>query len=98
MEHGRTAKRIHEAERVRQLSREDERFVAALEGLIRKAQRPQDAPRKRQASHTGVLNSPKGQGAVLIGIIEGNPLLQVCSGLIQLAEPIRARPKSLVGY
>ena len=39
----------------------------------------------------------KGQGAVLLGVVEGNALLQVRSGRSQLSQPEQGHPQRIVG-
>jgi hypothetical protein len=71
----------NQAKGVRQLLGQGESRVALREGLIWIAQKPQ-APGScvGPAYHLGVKPAiEKGQGAVLVGIIEGNHLLEVFS-------------------
>jgi hypothetical protein len=66
---------------VRQLLDQSESFMDSPQGLIWVAQRPQDAARIAEANYPRVLSSiQKGEGAVLLGIIEGYALLYVRSG------------------
>src|SRR5262249_42376211 len=68
-----------QAIRVRQLSGERERLTASLDGLVRIAKKPQDMGNKAPAKDPRVRRREP-QRAVLLGVVEDNPMLQVRSG------------------
>src|SRR5713101_8795142 len=83
-----------QAERVRQLLSQGERLVAPLQGLLRIAKHPQGPSHIGQASHPRILH---GTGAVLLGVVEGHPLLQVLPGRGKLSKMEQGTPQRLVG-
>src|SRR5262249_22501213 len=50
------------------------------------ASQPQDMGRTGQAKHPGVQSIEKGMGAMLLGVVEGDPLLCVLSGWNNLSK------------
>src|SRR5262249_30760142 len=76
-----------EAKGVRQLLGEGEGFVDSPQGLVRIAEIPQRPGSKGEAVHPGVIAIQKGVGAMLLGMVERHPLLQVCTGTSELAQP-----------
>ena len=64
-----------QAEGVRQLPGQRHGLVAPLQGLFRIAQPPQRHGDIGAACHPGVLAIAEGMGTVLLGVVEGNPLL-----------------------
>src|SRR5262249_39073096 len=66
---------ISQAQRMRQLVGQSERVAATLEGLVRIAKEPQDKGPIGKAAYSEVLPKEKNIGAVLLGVIEGYPLL-----------------------
>src|SRR5262249_44001959 len=80
MEPGSKGEGKSEAKGVRQLLGEGERIVDTSQGLLRIAEIPQRPGSKGEAVHPGVIAIEKGVGAILLGIVERNALLQVCTG------------------
>ena len=92
MEPGSKGQGSRQAEGVRQFLGQGERFVASLQGLVRIAKRPQNQGCNGQAGHPRVKAIAEGMGTVLLRIIEGNALLQVCLGRGQLSQLGQGRP------
>jgi hypothetical protein len=86
MEHGSKMQCKTQAKGMRQLVRQRQRLLAALQGLPRRAQQPQDMGHKAPGNDPRVNAIDKGMGAVLLGMVEGNRLRTVRSGGCQLAE------------
>ena len=82
---------------MRQLLGQGERLVAPLQGLVRIAKKPQGQGRIGEASHPGVMPVEEGMGAVLLGVVEGNALLQVRAGRGKLSQTEQGRPQRIVG-
>src|SRR5262249_44133153 len=80
-----------------QLVRQRQRLLAALQGLPRIAQYPQDLGRMAPGRNADV--TPEGQrlGAVRLGTVEGLRLRKVLSGRCQLTEKIQGAPEAGVG-
>jgi hypothetical protein len=71
--------------------------VALLQGLLRITKNPQDYGRKEPASHPGVIPVAKGQRAMLVSVIERDPVLEMVAGSSELPEPKQVIPQYLVG-
>ena len=87
-----------EAKGVRQLLGEGEGFADYPQGLARIAKIPQRLGPKGEAVHPGVIAIQKGVGAMLLGIVEGHALLQVCTGASELSQPYQGIPQHMVGH
>src|SRR5512139_1116513 len=75
------AEYIDQGESMIELARQRQRFLAALQGLVRVAQTPQATSIIRQSAHPGVRSSQEYEGAmVLRRVVEGNDLLKVMMG------------------
>ncbi len=48
--------------------------------------------------HPGVISIQKDVGAMLLGIVESNALLQVCTGDSELSQPYQGIPQHIVGH
>jgi hypothetical protein len=70
---------------VRQLPSQGERLLTPLEGLIRIAMQPQGMGRIGEANYPGVLPVEEGVRAMSLGVVEDNPLLDVCLGKSDLS-------------
>jgi hypothetical protein len=77
---------------MRKLLGESERVLDAFQGLVRIAQIPQGMGCKAPANHPGILCIEEGQGAMLLGVIEGNALLFVLLGEGKLPYEVKGRP------
>src|SRR5262249_28384772 len=77
MDHGSRVEGIRQAERMRELLGQGQRLMAPLEGLIRIPQQPERSGHIGEEKHAKVIPKAKGQRAVLLGIIEGEALLQM---------------------
>ena len=97
MEPGRKEQGIRQAEGVRQLLGQRQRLVAPLQGLVRIAQPPQGHGGIGSAHHPGVLPVAEGMGPVLLGVVEGNPLLKMGLGSGELAQIVQGVPEGIVG-
>jgi hypothetical protein len=75
---------------VRQLLGCGKSFVVPLKGLVRITKMPQSPGCMGKANHSGVLLIEKGMGAVLLGAVEGNPLLEVLSGWDKLSQEVQS--------
>ena len=97
MEPGSKVQGKSQAKGVRQLLGQGERLVAPLQGLVRIAKKPQGQGCIGEASHPRVMPVQEGMGAVLLGVVEGNPLLQVLSGWSKLSQIEQGHPQRIVG-
>jgi hypothetical protein len=61
--------------KVREIPGQAQGGVDLLQGLIRITKKPQDYGCKELASHPGVIPVAKGQRAMLLSVIESEPLL-----------------------
>jgi len=75
-----------QTEGMRQLAGERQRLADAGAGLLGKAKQPQGAGRMGEEIHPGVNPIAEGQCVMLLGIIEGHPLLQMDAAEGQLAK------------
>jgi len=76
-----------------QLLGQGERCVAAPQGLVRIPEHPQGLRRVGQAPYPKVNAGAEGQGAMLLGGVESDPLLQVGVRRDDLAMPEYAHPE-----
>ena len=76
----------HQTKGVGELVCQGEALLAPLQRLVRIAQHPQGKGCIDPASHTRVLPIEEGMGAVLLGMVQGNALLQVGTGRNKLAK------------
>jgi hypothetical protein len=97
MEPGRKVQGKRQVEGVRQFLRPRQRFVAAPQGLVWIAQYPQSLGDPDSAPHSGVVPVVEHLGAVLLGVIERDPLLPMRAGLGKLAKIQQAFCKHKVG-
>ena len=98
LEPGRKDEGNSEAKGVRQLLGEGERVVDAPQGLVGIAELPQGQRHKGETVHPGVIAIQKGVGAMLLGIVERQALLQVGPGGGELAQPDQGIPQHIVGH
>src|SRR5882724_1704744 len=78
---------------VRERPGQGHRLVDPLQRLVRIPQQPQSPGRIAQALYFLVLSVDGGESAMLLGIIEGNPLLEVRPGCGQLSTHQQRRPQ-----
>jgi hypothetical protein len=71
--------------------------MAPLEGLVRITKRPQDPSYIGQARDPRVNPIEEGLRTVLLGVVEGDTLLQVGSGRGQLSQEKQDAPQPPVG-
>ena len=87
-----------QAKGVRQLLGQGECLVAPLQGLVWIAKIPQGPGCKGEASHPRVLPVEEGQGAVLLGIVEGNrPAPSVSRAEVNSPRQNKVIPSAIVG-
>ena len=98
MQHGRIIQGSRQAEGVRQLLGQRDRFVAPREGLFRIAELPEGPGDIGAAPHPQVHAITEGQMMVLLAIIERQPLLQVRSTRGQLSKVVECSPQHIVGH
>jgi hypothetical protein len=84
-------------EGVREFLREAEGFVAPLQGLRWIPEQPQGPGRIREARHLGILSIERNHVTVLLGVIDGEALLQVRAGRGQHALEEQRRPQRPMG-
>ena len=70
----------HHTGRVRQRAGQGQRLLAPLQGLVQIAKRPQDLGETPEASDPLMGLGEEALGAVLLGVVEGDALLQVQAG------------------
>src|SRR5947209_9375082 len=87
---------IREAEGMRQRLSQGERLPAPPQRFIWIAQRPQGDRRKGAAYHARVLTIVKGQRSMLLGVVEGHPLLLVRPGTGKVSEKVQRTPERSV--
>ena len=97
MEPGRKEEGICQAEGMRHLPGQRQRLVASLQSLVRIAQAPQGHSGISSARHPRVLPVADGMGMVLLGVVQGDPLLQMGLGSGELAQIVQGVPKGIVG-
>ena len=98
MQPGRIVQGSRQADGVRQLLGQGEGLVAPREGLVWIAEQPQGPGHIGEAPDPEVQAIVEGQGAVLLGIIEGEPLLQVRPSQGQLSQEVHRAPQRMVGH
>jgi hypothetical protein len=95
MEHGGKIQGMCQAMGVSQLPGQGERFVAPFQGLGWIAQKPQCPSRIDPANHPGIRRDTGDPRIMLLGVVQGNPLLHVLSGISGLSKiepcPFRLR-------
>src|SRR5262249_44241669 len=69
--------------RVRQLAGQGQRLVAPLQGLVRIAKAPQDLGETPKTKDPLMGLSEEALGAALLGVVEGDALLQMRAGSVQ---------------
>src|SRR5713101_6102607 len=92
MECGSPTEGPRQAVGVRQVVGEGEGVVAALDGLIRIAEMPEDTRQKDEACDPRIVAVVQRMGTVTLGIVEANALLEVRSCRRQLAIPQQGIP------
>src|SRR5688500_18490662 len=70
---------------MRELLSERMGVVAPLQRLVWITKHPQSPRGKASAHHPGVRPDAQGQGAVLLGVVESDRLLEVCSASGQIS-------------
>ncbi len=80
---------------MRQRLRQGQRLLTPLQGLVRIAQRPQDhrPPWHGRAPRSAASPQGRCRGRVLLGVVEGNPLLQVGAGAGKGAHVVQGIPQ-----
>ena len=87
MAHGNSGQGMHQREGVCQILGPGERRMILLAGLLRIAQYPQAMGRIEEAIHAGVDPVEEEMAAMLLGVVQGEPLLRVRVGARTLALP-----------
>jgi hypothetical protein len=64
-----------QAKRVRQLVGQGENLANPPKGLVWVAKKPEGLSHPREATHASIIPVEEGMGAMLLGIVESNPLL-----------------------
>ena len=96
MHPGRIERRESQAVHVRHLLRQGQRLLALLHRLLRRAEPPQEKGHIGEGEHPRVLPIERGEGAVLLRIVERQTLLQVRTRREQLAQPEQGIPQGIV--
>src|SRR5262249_35846120 len=91
LEWDRQAQGDSQAQRMRELLRHGKRLLVPLAGLVWIAKCPQDQRQIGEALHSGVSSSPR-QRTVLLGVVEGNLLLQVRARRGPLRQKVQRLP------
>ena len=95
---GRKVQRKDQAEGVRQLPGQGKRLLALLQGLVWIAQQPSHVGRISAAAYAWVLPTIEpGMGAVLLGLIESDTLVQMGPSWDQVSQEKPERPHAIVG-
>jgi hypothetical protein len=84
VESGSMDQSFHQPERLRPLTRQCQRCLAPLQGLLWIAQEPQDVGQTAEAKHLSAGHVKAVMRAVLQRQAEGKTLLQMCTGRVQL--------------
>src|SRR5262245_44243210 len=82
---------------MRQFSGQAKGIMVPLEGLVWIAKHPQGQAQPGQTEYPGVMPIEEGMGAVLLGIVERQGLLQAFSGLDKLSKQEQSLPLRAVG-
>ena len=67
------------------------------QGLVRIAEHPQRQGGMDETGDANIMPVERPQGAVLLGVIEGDPLLQVGVGSDELAQRFAGCPEGMMG-
>ena len=86
MEDGRKGQRHGQAIGMSELASQPERLVTSLQRLVRIAEIPQDMSEAGEAKNLEILTPKEATRAVLLGIVDGETLLQLCLGSGQFAK------------
>src|SRR5207247_10828710 len=88
----------NQAEGVSLLLGQSEHLLNSLRGLVRIAKQPQGSSCVASTTYPGVKPIEKSMGAVLLGIIESDPLLKVFSRWSHLSEPVQGYPHRVMRF